>query len=164
MEGLTPRYRPQDLPSLARGTDHARILLNRARLALAALAVVLAIPVGLVVGLTYQEPAAPVPAVRLAQPAPMVATTPAGPSVGAAPAPGLAAAAPVVSGPFGPVPTAGVRPVAAGLAAGVLTVAICWMLLLVANGVWRSRLAAADSRAWTTEWTRIEPLWSRRAD
>jgi hypothetical protein len=155
------------MPALARSTDHARMLLNRAQLVLAALAVALAVPVGLVVGLTHQEPAGPASTVLLERPA-VVAPAPSATPIaslwaGAAMVREATATVPVVSSPFSATSTRDAGPAAAGLAAGIVTVVICWTLLLVACGIWRSRLAAADARAWAGEWARIEPVWSRRA-
>ncbi|WP_214407931.1 hypothetical protein [Pseudonocardia lacus] len=53
-------------------------------------------------------------------------------------------------------------PTAAGLVAGIGTLAVCWGLLALAGAIWRARLAAHDRRALAREWARVEPVWSHR--
>lgn len=67
---------------------------------------------------------------------------------------GIAAGATVPSG----------HPVATGLLTAAATLLICMAVLAVAGAVWRSRLAARDSRDWDSSWARVEPLWSRDPD
>ena len=52
--------------------------------------------------------------------------------------------------------------VAFGVGAGLTAAAIAWALL---NGVWagvRRATAARNDAAWTREWARVEPVWSRQ--
>jgi hypothetical protein len=52
--------------------------------------------------------------------------------------------------------------VAFGVGAGLTTAAVAWALL---NGVWsgvRRSTAARNDAAWTRDWARVEPVWSRQ--
>jgi hypothetical protein len=52
--------------------------------------------------------------------------------------------------------------VALGVGAALTTAATAWALL---NGMWvgvRRATAARNDAAWTREWTRVEPVWSRQ--
>ncbi|MCO1656914.1 Rv1733c family protein [Pseudonocardia humida] len=171
---------------LLRATDHARALLRRAQLALAVLAVLIAVPVGVLAGASRADAPAPhhdTARAELLEPALPAEAAVAGDLVpveahwlgprgelhwGTLRAPaGLPAGASVTvalddSGAIVPPPPPVAGPTATGLAAGLGTLAICWSVLALAGAIWRARLAARDNRALTREWARVEPVWSRR--
>jgi hypothetical protein len=67
---------------------------------------------------------------------------------------GIAAGASVPSG----------QPLTTGVLTAGATLLICATVLAVAGAVWRSRLAARDSRDWDRDWARVEPRWSGNQD
>ncbi len=157
----------------ARTTDTARLLLQRAQLTLAAFAIVVAVLVGLVVGLGGPVAESTTPASagtaittmdrapisydvapgRAAAVAPAAWTTPVpatGPTVTE---PALSSTADVPSGDRA----------STGVLAAVITMLSCWALLAMAGAVWRSRLDARDRAEWERAWSRVEPDWSGRA-
>jgi hypothetical protein len=185
VEGLTPRP-PNSPVALLRATDHARVLLRRAELLLALLAVLIAVPVGVLAATARAAAPEPGPATaraELLEPAhsPEVAVTGALVPVAAqwidprgelrsgtvrAPA-GLPAGASVAvaldgSGALAEPSPPIAGPAATGLAAGAGVLVICWTVLALAGAIWRSRLAARDDRRLAREWARVEPVWSRR--
>lgn len=185
MEGLTPRP-PNSSAVLLRATDHARALLRRAQFLLAVLAVLVAVAIGLLAGASRPSGTAPQPGTvraELLEPAHGAEVAVAGATVpvaarwtdpsgevrtGTVTAPaGLPAGAEVDvaldrGGAVVAPPPAVAGPIATGLVAGTGTLVACWVLLAVAGGVWRSRLAARDRRDLAREWARVEPVWSRR--
>jgi hypothetical protein len=48
------------------------------------------------------------------------------------------------------------------LLVGLITLFLCWAVLLLAGAIWRYRLAVRDYRDWTDGWARVEPRWSNR--
>lgn len=143
---------------MQRTTDYARTLLGRAQLGLAALAVPVALTVGLLAA--GSGPATPIAAA-------------ANPAVGseqttlANPAAGPIRPTPAMTGPATApadrivhliVPSRALD----GTVAGATTLAICWTLLGVIGALWRRRLDRRDRRAWAESWTQVEPTWSAR--
>lgn len=148
--------RGQESPSL-RTTDFARVLLRRAELALAALAVPVALAVGVVVAGTERPMSAPVVSEQVALRATSevvgrVEPTPATPNRDSASgsAQHLADEIAVVHRPL------------EGTLAGLAALSTCWLLLGTAGTIWRRRLDARDLRDWDDNWARVEPLWSDR--
>lgn len=157
-----------------RTTDTARLLLRRAQLALAAFAVVVAVPVGLLVGLGVPvvaegtTPASAGTAIATTDRAPISfevapdrATTVV-PAAWTTPVQdtGSTVTEPPVSKPADIAPQ---DRTSTGVLAAVVTMLSCWALLALAGAVWRARLDARDSAEWERGWSRVEPDWSGRA-
>jgi hypothetical protein len=153
-----------DGAALMRPTDHARLLIRKAQLALAGLAV----PVALLVGVIATDPEtvqlAAVTGVEMAPLAERYA------SEQPASAPGALARAEeiatrIAAAPSGSTASAAERRQAgltAGLTVGLGTLLVCWTLLIALGALWRRRLAARDLRDWATGWAQVEPYWSNR--
>ncbi len=154
----TPRDR-RDGVTLPRYTDHARLLLRRAQYALA----LMAVPVALTVGMIAAEPGTVelTPAVSQIMAdagSPWMSGRPVGPDAVSA----LARAEAVahrVDASATPDPRDRRE---AGLFVLVVTLVLCWSMLLVAGAIWRHRLAVCDDRDWADGWARVEPRWSDR--
>lgn len=167
-----------------RTTDHARRIVRRAQALLGALAVVIAVPVGVAaaqpqpgpregVVTVAAEPLEPGPAPEVAVADATVSTsarwsTPDGavhtgtPWAKAGLAPGAVRATEVDAAGQAVAPGSHVIEPLNGLLAGVVTLLTCWALLAVAVATGRARLAARDARRWAADWARIEPTWSGR--
>ena len=143
---------------LMRSTDHARLLLRKAQLGLAFLAV----PVAVTIGVIAADPAgftlaAPVAHAALEQPESGTADIgPIEPGSISALARTEDVAERVLAEPDPPN-----RPIN-GLTAGLCTLAGCWALLGGAAAIWRRRLAGRDLDDWAAGWARVEPSWSDR--
>ena len=162
MDADTPRNRRGRPLPLPRATDYARLLLGKAQLALAVLAVPVSMTVGIVVaGSDHAAPGTPAasPAVAMLRTASdlvsRVELLPATPGTVA----GLARADEIAREPAPGPPD--VQPVN-GLLAGLCTLGSCWVALAVAGTMWRRRLDERDLRDWSDGWARVEPLWSDR--
>jgi len=184
VEGPTPRP-PNRSALLLRAIDRDRALLRRAQLALAALAVLIAVPIGVLAGASRAaatpeitttlaellHAAAPAEAAVAGELVPVTARwsgpdgeprrgtlhAPAGLPAGAAVPVALDGDGAVVEPP---APVAG--PVATGVVAATATLVVCWSALAVAGAVWRARLTARAQRGLAREWARVEPIWSER--
>ena len=162
MNADTPGH---DGAALMRPTDHARLLIHKAQLALAGLAV----PVALLVGVIATD----LESVQLAAVTGEVEVTPLAARYASehpASSPGALARAEesatrIVDAPSGSMASAAERRHAgltAGLTAGLGTLLGCWTLLIALCALWRRRLAARDVRDWATGWAQVEPYWSNR--
>lgn len=132
---------------LVRTTDYARRLIRLAQVGLGALAIPVSVMVGMVVAGTDQPN--------------LVAS----PSASAAAQPVTAESISLVGLPARDGEDAGAAAeerTARGLAAGLGTVSICWLILGTGGRIWRRRLDERDLRAWADGWARVEPLWSGR--
>ena len=150
MNADTPRDRRAQGAQLLRTTDYARWLIRRAQLALAVLAVPVSLTVGIVVAGTGPQSTIIVSA---------TGPTAAGPGI-AVEEMSLADSPP--AGPTGATRTATDERAVQGLAACLITLAICWLILGAAGLMWRRRLTERDQRDWADGWARVEPLWSDR--
>jgi hypothetical protein len=151
MNADAPRNHSGQGSQLVRTTDYARMVLRRAQLALAVLAVSVSVTVGLVVaGTVPPGPAASGSALRAG--ASHAELLPAAPGTVAA----LARAEAITDD------VALEQRTGHGVLAGMITLAGCWILLAAAGTVWRRRLAEQDLRNWADGWARVEPLWSDR--
>ncbi len=154
MNADTPCNRHRRRGPLPRSTDYARLLLHRAQLALAALAVPVAVAVG--IAATGSEPDAGVATAAGAQ---LISDVESGID-SLTVAPGALARAEEIADELSP---AGSDVVAGdGLLAGLGTLASCWVLLVAAGAIWRRRLVERDLQGWSDGWARVEPLWSDR--
>jgi hypothetical protein len=152
MDADTPCNHHRRRGPLPRATDYARLLLHRAQLALAALAVPVAVAVG-VAAIGTEAGAGVVTGAQLASDLESgihsLSTAPGGP-----------ARAEEIADELSP---AGSDAVAGnGLLAGLGTLACCWLLLLAAGAIWRRRLVERDLQGWSDGWARVEPVWSDR--
>jgi hypothetical protein len=157
MNADTPGNRCGGHP-LLRSTDHARFLLRKAGIALAALA----IPVAVVVGVVAAGPPAPAHSEAAAATASDTLRP-----LSAAPrsdAPGSAvsiARAEEIAEP-GPDHRTAPDSTNMGRQAALTVLFMCWALLLLIGAIWRRRLAARDLRDWAEGWAEVEPRWSGR--
>lgn len=154
MNADTPCNRHRRRGPLPRSTDYARLLLRRAQLALAALAVPVAVAVG--IAATGTQPDAGVATTAGTQMISGVASGIDSLTV----APGALARAEEIADELSP---AGSDVDAGdGLLAGLGTLASCWVLLVATGAIWRRRLVERDLQGWSDGWARVEPLWSDR--
>lgn len=157
MNADTPRNCHRRRGPLPRSTDYARLLLHRAQLALAALAVPVAVAVGIAAtGADRWEPDSVVTTAerQLVSDLGIDPLTAAPGTVGAlARAEAIAHELPSAGSDVG---------TGNGLLAGLGTLGSCWALLVAAGAIWRRRLVERDLRGWSDGWARVEPLWSDR--
>ena len=158
MDADTPGH---DGAALMRPTDHARLLIHKAQLALAGLAV----PVALLVGVIATDPET----VQLAAVTGDVEVAPLADryaSERAASTPGALARAEEIATRIATAPSGSTASAAerrqVGLTTGLGTLLVCWTLLIALGALWRRRLAARDVRDWAAGWAQVEPYWSNR--
>jgi len=159
MDADTPRNRCEWGERLLRTTDYARLLLRRAQLALALLAVPVAMTVGVVVtGMAQPGPAATVSATAVDA---LHTTYDALSRIELRPGSlGAPARADEIARDL--TTSAVDQPTVNGLLAGLSTLGCCWTLLGATGAIWRRRLDDRDLRDWAAGWARVEPRWSGR--
>jgi hypothetical protein len=143
-----------DASSLMRTSDHVRVLLRKAQLALAALAV----PVSMAVGTIIADPASTHVTPTVTQAGPDLVANSDHPPAQPGPVIALARADEIA----GRVAEAATDRRRVGVLAGLTTLAICWSVLFATGAIWRRTLADRDLRDWGSDWERVEPRWSDR--
>jgi hypothetical protein len=147
-----------------RSTDHARLLLRRAQYALAGLAV----PVSMMVGMIAADPttadiAPAVSQVVLESGSPWTSDRMVEqPAVSTLARAETAADSVAASAATDSAASDSSHRRDAALFVSLLTLSLCWAMLLVGGAIWRYRLAVRDYHDWADGWARVEPRWSNR--